>query len=371
MKLKAIIHIIIMKKKTIYFIVDNCQSFLKYRALNFKKLLNKSKYKSYIIYFNKYQKSFIKLLKIVKKNSLIYLIDIGNKKFWFSLLCKIFLKNNIIFDTGDDYYLLNKEKGKKGLKLLKLYCIQNLLLKFSDIIITRGYYHKKYLEKKGFKNVYQIPDCVDLNHSKLRNTTRLRNKYRLKNFLIVGLIGTLNWNQKYNICYGYNLIESLNILKKLKIKAIIIGDGAGLKYLKQKSKEYGIENKIIFTGKIPYLMVPDYLSLINIGVSTQSNNSVGWFRTTGKLPEYLALNKYIIATNIGEAKRVLKNVGSLLPYKGIKDEKYPLRLANEIKKIYYNREKLKKAQSGRKIAKIFFNYEIQTTNLEKILNQFK
>jgi len=359
------------KRRFIYFIVDNNVTFLKYRALYFKKFLNKEQYIPKVIYFDKHKKSLLTLVKEIKKHSIIYVIDIGNSKFIFAIICKIFLHTKTVFDIGDDYYLLNKEKGIRGYKLKKVFLLQYFFLKLSDIIITRGYYHKKYLNRIGYRKVYQIPDCIYLKHSKEYNVQKLKKQYATDRFLTIGLIGTLNWNDKYQICYGWELIEALNILKNLRIKAIIIGYGNGLKYLKEKTKKYGITDKVIFIGKVPYSKVPMYLSLIDIGLSTQTNNSVGWFRTTGKLPEYLALNKYVIATNVGEAKRVLKNIGSLLPYKNVKDTRYPVRLAKEIKKIYYNREILKRGFNGRKMAEKFFNYEKEVKKLEKILNQLR
>jgi len=50
------------------------------------------------------------------------------------------------------------------------------------------------------------------------------------------------------------------------------------------------------------------------------------------LPEYLALNRYVFVTNVGEAKRILREGGFILSYKNVKNGKYPLKLANEIKK---------------------------------------
>ncbi len=356
------------KFKNIYFIVDSKNSFLSYRANYFQKLINKKKYKTNLIYFNDYKKTIRKLIKQIKRKSVLYVIDIGKTKFWFCVICKLFLKTKIIFDTGDDYYILNKSKGKKGIKLFYILFIQFFFLKIANIIITRGYYHKKYLLNKGYKNIYQIPDCIDLSHSKRHNTKSLKNKYKLKNNLLIGVMGTINWNSKYQICYGWELLECLNILKKYKIKGIIIGDGSGLPYLKKKAQMYGIKNKICFLGHLPYKDIPKYLSLFDIGLSTQTNNTVGWFRTTGKLPEYLALNIYIIATKIGEAKRVLNGIGSLLPYNGIKDRTYPNKLAKEIKKIYNKRNILNKAKKGRKISELFFSYTKIIKKLDNIIN---
>jgi hypothetical protein len=44
---------------------------------------------------------------------------------------------------------------------------------------------------------------------------------------------------------------------------------------------------------------------MDICLSTQTNDVVGWVRTTGKLPLYLAAGRYVLASRVGEAARVL------------------------------------------------------------------
>lgn len=60
---------------------------------------------------------------------------------------------------------------------------------------------------------------------------------------------------------GYiDLIEAIHLLKKGNIifEAIIVGEGPLLSQLKDKIKEYGLENNVIITGAIPYDEVIDY-----------------------------------------------------------------------------------------------------------------
>jgi glycosyltransferase involved in cell wall biosynthesis len=265
-------------------------------------------------------------------------------------------------------YELFKTTGQKGfLGLLLTKILENSALRLSDVIIVRGSFHKTWLEQHGYKNVVHIPDGVDTSFSKPMDVKDLRERLGLSEHLIVGMMGTTNWSKKLKLCYGWELIEALKYLKNLKVKGIIIGTGTGLPRLKQRAKELGILDNVVFVGRIPYSAVPKYISFMDVCISTQTDNLVGKVRTTGKLIEYLACGKYVIATDVGDAKNILKNIGMLLPYHGVKDENYPKLLADKIKWLIQNKDELKKGKLGIKIVKEHFDYQILSDKSKEIL----
>ena len=168
------------------------------------------------------------------------------------------------------------------------------------------------------------------------------------------------------MCYGWDLIEAVRILRNNPVKAIIIGSGSGEKFLKAKAKEYGIAEKVIFIKRIPYEELPEYINTIDICLSTQSNDINGWVRVTGKLPLYLACARYILSTDVGEAHYVLPQK-MLLPFNGNKDLEYPKRLAETIQRLLSNRRLLEEASKNREIALENFDYRKLSEKLENIL----
>ena len=74
----------------------------------------------------------------------------------------------------------------------------------------------------------------------------------------------------------------------------------------------------MFAGRRPLTELPALLAACDICLSTQTNDVPGNVRTTGKLPLYLACGRYILASNVGEAARVLPPE-MLVPY----DEQTP------------------------------------------------
>ncbi|MDD5065570.1 MAG: glycosyltransferase [bacterium] len=359
-----------MPKLRILMFVDHNRSFMYVRAMKFREFIPRDRFDIRILFLDEYKKDKGKLFRLLrdlgKSIDVFYFFDIGSTKYWMALLARLFYGIRIILDVGDDYYLLNRNKDVPFFKRMKIFFIQDLFYRIADRIVTRGFFHREYMKKKGYRNVIQIPDCVDPDHSYRRSPAGLRKKLGLDKSLVIGIMGSINWNRKYRICYGWDLIEAASQLKDLKIKILVIGDGDGLPYLKNRVRELHIRDKVVFLGRVAYPDLPCYLSLFDIGISTQSNDRVGTFRTTGKLPEYLAHNIYIIATRVGEASRRLQKAGSLLPYRGIKDGSYPARLASEIRRIYFNRSLLKKALLGRKIAAQHFNYKTQAGRMASL-----
>ncbi len=92
-------------------------------------------------------------------------------------------------------------------------------------------------------------------------------------------------------------------------------------------------------------------------------------RTTGKLPLYLAYGKYVVATDVGEASRVLPSVGCLLPYNGVRDNTHPARLATQLRKVLAEPKLLHVAEEARQVAKDNFDYTMLARRVEKVCQE--
>ena len=168
------------------------------------------------------------------------------------------------------------------------------------------------------------------------------------------------------MCYGWDLIEMLRLLKDRPVKGVMIGSGSGITRLKFLCREYGIEDKILFLGHVLYGELPRHLNLIDICLSTQTNNLVGQVRTTGKLPLYLAAGRYILASNVGEAAIILDEE-MLVDYQGTKDQNYPLRLSQRVLSVLDHPEKLECVARNIALAKTRFDYAILADRMKQIL----
>jgi glycosyltransferase involved in cell wall biosynthesis len=310
--------------------------------------------------------SFIKASLRLRPN-IIYVMDTAYTGVLAGYISKRILRCKLIIDSGDVTYELAKSTGNYSkIQLKMIHWIEQIAVKNSDCLIVRGSYHQALLKNQGIRNVVFIPDGVDTITVRSMDNTSLRTKLNLDHSLVVGMIGTMIWSEKHCMCYGWDVIETLALLKELPVKALLVGDGNGRKILEARAKELEISDKVIFTGQLPYEEMLQYLNIMDVCVSTQSNDVVGMVRTTGKLPLYLAYGKYVIATNVGEAKRVLPGIGCLLPYEGVRDDCHPARLAEHLRLLKAEPNRIKVSKAAFQVARENFDYTLLAQRVENV-----
>ncbi len=186
--------------------------------------------------------------------------------------------------------------------------------------------------------------------------------------MTVGLVGSCVWNPRTQTCYGSELVDTIALLRDLPVHGVLIGDGSGILVLRDRCRREGIEDRVHFLGRLPYADLPAYLEVIDICLSTQTNDLVGQVRTTGKLPLYLAAGRFVLASNVGEASRVLPPE-MLVEFSGSVDPEYPARLAERIRWLEANRTMLSRGAELVRIARQEFDYSVLTARLTNLLRE--
>jgi len=242
-----------------------------------------------------------------------------------------------VIDTGDVVYEMARSAGTyPAWKLPWLRLLENQMLRNAHTVVVRGSEHQAHLRAQGLPRVELIRDGygeaapVDTNALEV-----LRARLGLKGKFVAGVMGSLVQSPRLNICYGWDLVEALAQLGDLPVQGLIIGDGPGRGWLEEQARKHGVGERITFCGRIPYAEVPLYLQLLDVALSTQTNNLAGKVRTTGKLPEYMAAERYILASRVGEAARLLPPE-MLIEYAGEVDRSYPQQLAQRIRQLCQN-----------------------------------
>ncbi|CAM3643499.1 glycosyltransferase [Cohnella lubricantis] len=113
--------------------------------------------------------------------------------------------------------------------------------------------------------------------------------------LVIGIVGSLNWNSRAGYCYGYELVQALKLVNRSDVAVLIVGDGSGKAKLEQLAAG---DDRIRFTGRVDRAEVPAILSAMDLASLPQSVDSVGSFRYTTKLSEYLAASLPIVTGRI-------------------------------------------------------------------------
>ena len=175
------------------------------------------------------------------------------------------------------------------------------------------------------------------------------------------------WSPRLGICYGLGgSVEVVNRLRDLPVKGVMIGGGSGIAHLRERAEGYGIADRIVFLDYVPYTDLPRYLSIVDVCLSTQTNDAVGQVRTTGKLPLYLAAGRYILASRVGEAALVLDDE-MLVPYEGVVDREYPTRIAERVRAIVADPSVLRRGERNVEVARERFDYDVLAERLRRVL----
>jgi len=296
----------------------------------------------------------------------IYVFDVSYSGVISAGVFRLVFGKCLIVETGDAITELVRSTGSRGtIGVWLTGLLERYAFWVADRLVVRGTFHQELLARQGIL-ADVIQDGVDVEQFAPADASNLRKQHGLEGMLTVGLLGSSVWSEKLQMCYGWELVETIGLLKDSRVKGIMIGGGSGIPHLKARCRELGIEERILFLDFIPYEQLPRYLSLIDVCLSTQTNDVVGAVRTTGKLPLYLAAGRYILASEVGEAARVLEPE-MLVPYDGVKDAEYPLKLAERIRTLLAHPEMLDQAEVNMDLARKHFDYSMLAERVSGVI----
>lgn len=115
--------------------------------------------------------------------------------------------------------------------------------------------------------------------------------------IVVGLAGSLHWNGKVGYVYGAEIVQAVVRCGRADVVACIVGDGDGLARLRELAGDE-LGKRVLLPGRVAPEQVPDYLSACDAGSLSQSVDSIGSFRYTTKLSEYLAVGLPVITGEV-------------------------------------------------------------------------
>lgn len=150
----------------------------------------------------------------------------------------------------------------------------------------------------GDKPIQIIPNAVNADELGQESLVEedLRAKYNLQNSYIAGFIGSF---------YAYEgldyLVRALYAMRNsdLNVKGLLVGGGPEEEKLRALVKELGLEDKIIFTGRVPHAHVNAYYNLIDVLVYPRVSARLTDIVTPLKPLEAMAMGKVFIASDVG------------------------------------------------------------------------
>ena len=196
-----------------------------------------------------------------------------------------------------------------------------------------------------------VSNGVDTELFRNHQSDKLREELGMDQSFVIGYVGVLR--EWVNFEPVFAAVKKLN----KNIKILIVGEEGLFKENVKLADKYGISDRVLFTGTVPYTEVPKYISCMDTCLIPFSENKITEDPCPLKLFEYMACEKPVIsAVNISVVKDRILYASGVEEYK------------NSISKLYNNkhiRENL--GIEGRNFVKENYDWSKISLNIEKIL----
>ena len=309
-------------------------------------------------------KFFNQFNKIHKRNQFDIIISTTSNIF-FNYCYSIFSKNKDLVHlvTLDEYPHVVRNNSEYSKWFTKFYLKKFYTFFDGLIIMTKPLmkYYKDFVKDKT--PLIHVPMTVEIDRFK-DNTdiSPINTDY-------IAYCGNLGQNQKDGVPI---LIEAFSIVKKAfkDLKLVIIGgtnpsiQEKVMNELRELSKTHGVENDVIFTGKIHRDEMPKYLCNAKLLALARPDSIQGQGGFPFKLGEYLATGKPIVVTKVGELQDYLKDGVNAFLSEPDSAESFAQKL-NVALEDYETAIKI--GIEGQKLAFGVFNYKIQSKVLVDFL----
>lgn len=185
--------------------------------------------------------------------------------------------------------------------------IENKLLFHADAVVVQTNILKQYLLSRGVDRgkVFAIPNGVNAEKfdPSLCDRNMIRDKYALRDKVVIGLSGNFRpW-------HGVDVLAEAALLatkERKDLHIFLVGHGQRdiRDYLRNFIRDNNMESHITITGNIPYDEIPLYISAMDITVAPFVKQTISesefFYGTSLKIFEYMAMEKPIITSRIGE-----------------------------------------------------------------------
>ncbi len=213
--------------------------------------------------------------------------------------------------------------------------LESWVLRRANAIVTISEGLRNDILSRGITSdrITLAPNAIDLNafqtHTDKSDTSMLADQLSLAGKKVIGFIGSF---------YGYEGLELLvEAFAKLSateddLRLLLVGGGVQEENLKRQVKDLSLNNKVVFTGRIPHGEVTRYYSIIDLFVYPRHSMRLTELVTPLKPLEAMASQGAVVASNVGGHRELIKDgeTGVLFQSGSIKDlsEKMGMVLGN-------------------------------------------
>ena len=205
-----------------------------------------------------------------------------------------------------------------------------------------------------------IHNGVDVELFSPRPSQTLREKLGIGKDFVVGFVGTLREWVDFEPVFA--AVSQLNA-QCPDIRIMIVGEEGGLGKTMNLARKFGVFDKTIFAGTVPYGLVPEYISCMDVCLIPFAKHKGMDAGEDGfcplKLAEYLACEKPVIST-----QKTTMPEGTVLHASNAEEYR------NEILKLYNSPQlRAEMGSKGRGVIQSSYTWSNSASVLEKVLQE--
>lgn len=178
----------------------------------------------------------------------------------------------------------------------------------ADEVIVISESLREYLILKGIESdkITVLPNGVDTDVlSPLKKSKEIIERYELQNSTVLGFIGSITNYEGLEL-----IIDSIQELNnsgnfKQRFKLLVVGDGQYRATLQRKVLDHHLSDDIIFVGKVPFDVVKDYYSVIDIAPFPRQDKLVCQLVTPIKTYEAMSMGKQVVVSDVNALKEMV------------------------------------------------------------------
>jgi glycosyltransferase involved in cell wall biosynthesis len=237
----------------------------------------------------------------------------------------------VILDTGDATTALTRVTGRLGpLGHLGAPLLERVAYALAATVVVRSEELGRYVRSIADRPVVVVPDGFDPALVDTAGGERHRRRWGIADDrIVVGVLGSAHWNARRRWCYGRDVVEAVAAARRRDVVGAVLVRGDGLPRLHALAERLGVRDRVVFADPADGPAAWQQLAALDVALSTQTNDAVGRVRTTGKLVQYMAAGRFILASRVGAASALLPDA-MLVDYDGAWDDGYFERLAQRV-----------------------------------------
>ena len=191
------------------------------------------------------------------------------------------------------------------------------VMRHADLILPTSKWMGEELTRSGIdrEKILPVPNAVNTYlFSPTTGGEQIRVKYNLSGSKTVIYQGIMDKLRHLDVLfYALALVKQ----KRQNVKLLMVGDGDDRTNLEKLTRNLGLGDEVVFTGRVPYFEVPQFIAAADVGVSPVPPLDIYKVSSPLKLFEYMGVAKPVVANEeIPEHKEILEQSegGILVPF---------------------------------------------------------